>query len=388
MGKAVTIQDKEYLEWIKDLGTRFRQSQIKAAVKVNEEMLRFYWELGHDIVERDAENHYGSRFFSILSHDLKEATSTTSGLSERNIRYAKDFYLLYNQEVGILQQPAAKSDLVDVTKNEENLQQPAAKSNDTILPQLVEQIKSEIFSVPWGHHMLLIDKCKNAPQKALFFVHQTVQNGWSRNMLLNFLDTDLYERQGKALTNFCRTLPEETSDLAQELTKDPYDFAFTGITGRYNERLLKDKLLNNITQFLVELGTGFAYVGKEYRLQIGDTENFIDLLFYNLNLSCYVVIEVKIGKFEFADAGQLGGYVVACNHLLKKEERDNPTIGILICKEKDNLVAQYALEASSQPLGISEYELAKLYPEKVEGTIPTIEEIEQNLSERIKNDKD
>ena len=388
MGKAVTIQDKEYLEWIKDLGTRFRRNQIKAAVKVNEEMLRFYWELGHDIVERDAENHYGSRFFSILSHDLKEATSTTSGLSERNIRYAKDFYLLYSQEVGILQQPAAKSDLEDVTKDEEKLHQPAAKSNDTILPQLVEQIKSEIFSVPWGHHMLLIDKCKNAPQKALFFVHQTMQNGWSRNMLLNFLDTDLYERQGKALTNFSRTLPDETSDLAQELTKDPYDFAFTGITGKYNERLLKDKLLNNITQFLVELGTGFAYVGKEYRLQIGDTENFIDLLFYNLNLSCYVVIEVKIGKFEFADAGQLGGYVVACNHILKKEGRDNPTIGILICKEKDSLVAQYALEASSQPLGISEYELAKLYPEKVEGTIPTIEEIEQNLGDRIKNDKD
>lgn len=388
MGKAVTIQDKEYLEWIKDLGTRFRRSQIKAAVKVNEEMLRFYWELGHDIVERDAENHYGSRFFSILSHDLKEATSMTSGLSERNIRYAKDFYLLYSQEVGILKQPAAKSDLEDVTKDEEKLQQPAAKSNDTILPQLVEQIKSEIFSVPWGHHMLLIDKCKNAPQKALFFVHQTMQNGWSRNMLLNFLDTDLYERQGKALTNFSRTLPDETSDLAQELTKDPYDFAFTGITGKYNERLLKDKLLNNITQFLVELGTGFAYVGKEYRLKIGDTENFIDLLFYNLNLSCYVVIEVKIGKFEFADAGQLGGYVVACNHLLKKEGRDNPTIGILICKEKDSLVAQYALEASSQPLGISEYELAKLYPEKVEGTIPTIEEIEQNLGDRIKNDKD
>ena len=388
MGKAVTIQDKEYLEWIKDLGTRFRRSQIKAAVKVNEEMLRFYWELGHDIVERDAENHYGSRFFSILSHDLKEATSTTSGLSERNIRYAKDFYLLYSKEVGILQQPAAKSDLENVTKDEEKLQQPAAKSNDTILPQLVEQIKSEIFSVPWGHHMLLIDKCKNAPQKALFFVHQTMQNGWSRNMLLNFLDTNLYERQGKALTNFSRTLPDETSDLAQELTKDPYDFAFTGITGKYNERLLKDKLLNNITQFLVELGTGFAYVGKEYRLQIGDTENFIDLLFYNLNLSCYVVIEVKIGKFEFADAGQLGGYVVACNHILKKEGRDNPTIGILICKEKDSLVAQYALEASSQPLGISEYELAKLYPEKVEGTIPTIEEIEQNLGDRIKNDKD
>ena len=218
--------------------------------------------------------------------------------------------------------------------------------------------------------------------EALFFVHQTVENGWSRDMLLNFMGTDLYERQGKALTNFQRTLPEETSDLARELTKDPYDFAFTGITGKYNEALLKEKLLGNITQFLVELGTGFGYLGKEYRLQVGEREQFIDLLFYNLNLSCYVVIEVKIGKFEFADIGQLGGYVVACNHTLRKEGRDNPTIGLLICKEKDRVQAQYALESSSQPLAISEYELEKFYPEKVEGTIPTIEEIEAKLSAR------
>ncbi len=203
-------------------------------------------------------------------------------------------------------------------------------------------------------------------------------------MLLNFLNTDLYERQGKAQTNFAETLPDEMSDLAQELTKDPYDFAFTGITGRYNERLLKDALLNNITRFLVELGTGFAYVGKEYRLQIGETENFLDLLFYNLRLSCYVVVEVKIGKLSFADAGQLSGYVVACNHILRKEGRDNPTIGLLICKEKDTLIAQYAVESSSQPLGISEYDLATLYPEKVEGTIPTIEEIEQRLGDMVK----
>ena len=197
-------------------------------------------------------------------------------------------------------------------------------------------------------------------------------------MFRNFIDTDLYERQGKALTNFKQTLPEVTSDLAQELTKDPYDFAFTGITTKY-KKILKDALLNNITQFLIELGTGFAYVGREYRLQIGQTEKFIDLLFYNLNLSAYVVVEVKIGKFDFADAGQLEGYVVACNHILRKEGRDNPTIGILICKEKDNLVAQYALEASSLPLGISEYDLARLYPEKVEGTIPTIDELEKGI---------
>ena len=251
------------------------------------------------------------------------------------------------------------------------------------VPQAVGQLKDMLFSIPWGHHRFLIDRYGTEPEKAVFFVRQTVENGWSRSMLLNAISTDMFERQGKALTNFKKTLPDTDSDLAQELTKDPYNFAFTGITKPYNERILKDALLNNITRFLTELGTGFAYVGKEYRLQIGNTENFIDLLFYNLNLSCYVVIEVKIGKFEFADVGQLGGYVVACNHLLRKEGRDNPTIGLLICKEKDRIQAQYALESSSQPIGISEYELEKFYPEKVEGTIPTIEEIEAKLSENI-----
>ena len=344
MTKSINILDKDYVQWIKDLSGRYRQSQIKAAVKVNEEMLQFYWELGRDIVEMHIEEKWGEGVINCLSRDLKEENPQMTGVTSRNIYYCKQFYSLYCQ------------------------------------------ILADIFVVPWGHHKILIDKCKNNPQKALFFIHQTVMNGWSRNTLLNFLDTDLYERQGKALSNFERTLPAETSDLAQELTKDPYDFAFTGITGRYNERLLKDTLLGNITQFLVELGTGFAYVGKEYRIQVGEREQFIDLLFYNLNLSCYVVIEVKIGKFEFADIGQLGGYVVSCNHLLRKEGRDNPTIGLLICKEKDRIQAQYALESSTQPISISEYDLEKFYPEKVEGTIPTIEEIETKLNQLTSKD--
>lgn len=164
------------------------------------------------------------------------------------------------------------------------------------------------------------------------------ENGWSRDVLLNYLSTDLYKREGKALSNFNSTLPLETSDLAQELTRDPYSFAFTGLTGTFNEKVLKEALLNNITQFLLELGTGFAYIGKEYKLQIDAKEKYIDLLFYNLNLSCYVVVEVKIGEFDFQDIGQLQGYVVAVNHLLRKEERDNPTIGIIICKSKNNLL--------------------------------------------------
>ena len=362
--QSLSILDKDYLQWIKDLSSRFRKSQIKAAVRVNQVMLQFYWELGRDIVEKKAESRWGSGFMKNLSRDLKEVNPDATCFSETNLLYMKNLYLLYQPYLQITQQAVEQKE-------------------NAITQQLVEQIQNDIFSIPWGHHVRIIDKFKNSPEKALFFVHQTVENGWSRNILLNFMDTDLYERQGKALTNFKKTLPAETSDLAQELTKDPYNFAFTGITERYNEQLLKDKLLNNITRFLVELGTGFAYVGKEYRLKVGEREQFIDLLFYNLNLSCYVVIEVKIGKFEFADIGQLGGYVVACNHTLRKKGRDNPTIGLLICKEKDRIQAQYALESSSQPLAISEYDLEKFYPEKVEGTIPTIEEIETKLNEGL-----
>lgn len=372
--KPITIIDKDYIAWVQTLCERYRISQIRAAVKVNKEMLQYYWLLGKEITERGDENKYGSAFYATLSRDLKKQMPKATGLSASSIRYAKRFYLLYNEVLDNLQQPAEDFSGKEVIDHSESNFQ-----------QLAENLINDIYQIPWGHHMLLIDRFSSCPDKAVFYAGEVVKNGWSRDMLRNFIDTDLYERQGKALTNFKRTLPDITSDLAQELTKDPYDFAFTGITKKYNERIFKDALLNNITQFLIELGTGFAYVGREYRLQIGETEKFIDLLFYNLNLSAYVVVEVKIGKFDFADAGQLGGYVVACNHILRKEGRDNPTIGILICKEKDNLVAQYALEASSLPLGISEYDLARLYPEKVEGTIPTIDELEKGILSDEKN---
>lgn len=380
MNKPINILDKDYLKWVKELCKRYRQSQIKAAVKVNHVVLQFYWDLGKDICYKEAENKYGSKFYATLSRDLRNEIPDAEGLSERNLRYTKKFYQLYNQKIKILQQIAANSE-------SEILQQPAAKSNTELASQeLAAHIMQDLFSVPWGHQMLLIDKCSDDVIKALFYVQQVVENGWSRNVLHNYIDSSLYERQGKALSNFTRTLPEVGSDLAQEITRDPYTFAFTGITKPYNERILKDALLNNITRFLTELGTGFAYVGKEYRLQIGEKENFIDLLFYNLNLSCYIVLEVKIGSFTFADVGQLGGYVVACNHLLRKEGRDNPTIGLLICKEKDRIQAQYALESSSQPIAISEYDLEKFYPEKLEGTMPTIEEWEAKLGGSIEHE--
>lgn len=377
MDKSINILDQDYSLWIQDLSKRYRRSQIKASIKVNGEMLKFYWSLGRDIVAMKAESRWGSKFFKNLSKDLKEANQKATCFSEGNLKYMKNFYCMYQPYFEIGQQVA------DQFQNGKNTQQLVEQnSKKQFGQQVADQIWKDITSTPWGHHMLLIDKFLSNPEKALFYIHQTVENGWSRNMLLNFIGTGLYERQGKALTNFKQTLPSEDSDLAQELTKDPYCFGFTGITKPYNERILKDALLNNITTFLTELGTGFAYVGKEYRLKIGKKENFIDLLFYNLNLSCYIVIEVKIGTFTFADVGQLGGYVVACNHILRKDGRDNPTIGLLICKEKDRIQAQYALESSSQPIAISEYDLEKFYPEKLEGTMPTIEEIEAKLSKK------
>lgn len=374
MDKNITIIDKDYSQWVKELVTRYRQSQIKAAIQVNSEQLRFNWLLGRDIVEMKVEERWGEGVIEQLSKDLKKEMPQVEGLSVTNLRYCRRFYLLYSQTSEIHPQVEGAFDREIVYKIHPQV------GGELQLPESQLQL-SNILNVPWGHHKLILDKVKGDVDKALFFVNQIVENGWSRAMLLNWIDTGLYERTGKAITNFKYTIPSTNSDLAQELTKDPYNFAFAGVTKQHNEKQLKEALLTNITNFLIELGTGFAYVGKEYRLQIGETEKFIDLLFYNIRLRCYVVVEVKIDKFDSRDIGQLGTYVTAANHILREEGKDNPTIGLLICRSKDNTLAQYALESSSQPIGISEYELEKAYPEKVEGTIPTIEEIESKLGE-------
>lgn len=250
---------------------------------------------------------------------------------------------------------------------------------DANRPQVGDDLQI-IFRIPWGHNKIILDKCKGNSAKALFYIRKTIENNWSRDVLLNFLGTDLYERQGKAITNFSNTLPIEQSDLAQAITKDPYNFDFLTLRERYDEKELKDALIEKVNNFLMELGTGFAYMGREVRIEVGDTEKFIDMLFYNTQRHCYVVVEIKTGKFDSSYAGQLGTYVVAVNHQMKTEA-DNPTLGLLICKDMDKVEAQYALESTSQPLGISSYELSKLIPEEFRGSMPTIEEIEAELNE-------
>lgn len=349
----------DYKVWIADISQRFKRGQIKAAVKVNEEMLIFYWELGRDIERIKCGNSYGSRFYERISADLTKELPDVKSFSPRNLRYMSDFYNLYNDAL-ILQQDVAES-------NASNLQQLVANSEMDL-----------IFKIPWGHHICIINKCKDNREKALFFVRKTLENNWSRAVLLNFLDTGLFDREGKAVSNFEKALPEHFGDLAQAITKDPYNFDFLSLRQNYDEKELKDALMDNIQSFLLELGTGFAFVGREYRLVVGQTEQFIDMLFYNISMHCYVVVEVKVREFEPTDIGQTGTYVEAVNELLCKEG-DGQTIGLLICKTKDNILAKYAVNSSSEPIGISEYQLEKLLREDFHSSMPTIEEIERRL---------
>lgn len=347
MEKLVIVDGESYKDWITEISNEFKRSQIRAAVKINDEMLRFYWKLGKDISTMSKQYGYGSGFYKILSDDLKKVLPDVKSFSPTNLKYMRYFYELY---------PCAGN-------------RPQAVDDSTI-----------VFRIPWGHNRTIIDKCKNNVDKALFYVRKTLENNWSRDVLVNFLDTDLFERQGKAITNFANTLPSVQGDLAQAITKDPYNFDFLTLREQYDEKELKDALINKVNNFLIELGTGFAYMGREVRITVGEVEKFIDMLFYNTQRHCYVVVEIKTGKFDSSYAGQLGTYVVAINHQMKTEN-DNPTLGLLICKDMDKVEAQYALESTSQPLGISSYELSKLIPEEFKGSLPTIEEIEAELKD-------
>jgi len=372
------IKDPDFKQWLVNLKARIRQSQIKAMIKVNDEMLRLYWDLGRDIVTRQMDAVWGGKFFENLSKELTKEFPEMKGFSKSNLYYVKQFYLFYTQDNTIFHQLGGKLE-------GENLQQVGAEiqssqnKNITNHHQVGDELYVHpIFQIPWRHHVEIFTKCKSVPE-ALFYVQKTIQNGWSRAMLMNIIETDLYQRQGKAVNNFDRLLPDVQSDLAKELMKDPYNFDWLVLTDNYKEKELEDALIENITKFLLELGQGFAYVGKQYPIKVGERERNIDLLFYHLELRCYIVIELKTKDFEPEHTGKLGFYVTAINHQLKKDV-DNPTIGLLIVKKRNNIEAQYSLESSSQPIGISEYTLSKFLPENFKSSLPSIEEIERELN--------
>jgi len=379
------IKDPELKQWLTDLKARIRQSQIKAMIKVNDEMLRLYWDLGRDIVIRQMDAVWGSGFFENLSKELKAEFPDMQGFSVVNLKYCKRFYLFYSQDNIIFHQLGEKLENENLSQAGAEIQQSKNKK-DIIRHQLGDELEIHpIFQIPWRHHVEIFTKCKSV-HEALFYVQKTIKNGWSRAVLMNFIEADLYNSQGKAINNFDRLLPDVQSDLAKEILKDPYNFEWLTLTENYKEKELEDALVNNITKFLLELGQGFAYVGKQYPIRIGDRERNIDLLFYHLELRCYIVIELKTKDFEPEHTGKLGFYITAINHQLKKEI-DNPTIGMLIVKKKNNIEAQYSLESSSQPIGISEYTLSKFLPENFKSSLPSIEEIEMELNKNNVDNK-
>ena len=361
------LQNKQYFSFVSQLKKDIRHAQVKAAIKVNTELLRLYWRMGADICEKQKSASWGDGWLKELSRELMAEFPDMKGLSYRNLQYIRQWYLFYNQGNIIVQQVVAQL-------QKGHGQQPVAQINEDVF-----------FSVPWGHHLYIISQCKDV-NRAVFYLNKTVENGWSRAVLLNFLDTNLYERQGKAVNNFNKLLADSQSELAAQTLKDPYNFDFLTLDGEYRERELEQGLTQNVTRFLLELGTGFAFVGNQVPLQVGGDTVYPDLLFYHLELRCYVVVELKITKFKAEHLGQLGMYISAVNHI-KKKPTDNPTIGLLICKTKNNVMAQYALESTNQPIGISEYQLSKLMPENIQSQLPTIEDIEATLSD-IKETKD
>ena len=344
------VVDDEYKAWIENIKDRIKHSQIKASVKVNYELLDLYWDIGRDIVDKQKNAKWGESFLTTMSNDLQKTFPNMSGFSVQNLKSIRYWYKFY-------------------TFNENGLQ-PVSQ---------MELIEKLVKGIPWGHNQRIMYKCKNITE-ALFYVQKTMDNGWSRTVLEHQIDSGLYDRQGKAISNFQLKLPEPQSDLAEQTLKNPYNFDFLTLREKYDEKELEDALINQITQFLLELGTGFSYLGRQVHLHVGESDFYMDLLFYHVRLHCYVVVELKTEKFKPEFAGKLNFYVTAVNKQMKTGQ-DNSTIGILICKDKDDVVAEYALDDISQPIGIAEYELTKVLREEFKSSLPTVEEIESELSE-------
>ena len=398
--KRETEKSSDYAVWVQSISKRYRLSQIKAAVAVNTEMLKFYFGLGADIVRMEKKQPWGSGFLKRLSLDLKMQMPEAECFSPRNLYYMRDFFKLYATEAFLHQVGAKLKSCANSTSSTrmshqdggQSLHQVGAKKEvQPIIHQVDEKsyvinfeevypnVAQLIFSVPWRHHIVLIDKFRSNQGAALFYVRQIVKNGWSRAVLMHFIDTQLHLRQGKAVSNFAAALPEPDSDLAQEVTKDPYCFDFVALTPKCREKELKDAMMAHIEKFLLELGQGFMLVGREYRLEVGAKEVFADLLFFHMNLNRYIVVEVKATEFESEHLGQLGLYVSAVNHILKKPEHE-PAIGLLVCKTKDNTMVKWALESTQHPIGVSEYRIREILPKEVASELPTIKEIEASLA--------
>lgn len=353
----------DYREWLLAIKAKIYHVQLKAAVSVNRQLLQFYWQLGADIVVRQQDTSWGDGFLKQLSRDLRTEFPEMKGFSKRNLEQIRKWHLFYSVE-------------------------------PTIAKQAVSQLHNEhvdlISQIPWGHNIAIVSKCSSVAE-AIFYAKSTIEHNWSRNVLLHQLETGLWQREGKAISNFSKTLPDVQSDLARQTLKDPYVFDFLTLTKDYTERELEQGLTEHITQFLLELGAGFAYIGRQVPLQVGERDFFLDLLFYHTRLHCYVVVELKTGDFEPEHAGKLNFYLKAVDQQLKSAD-DKTSIGILLCKNRDKLVAEYALSDIHKPIGVSEYQLTQNLPDNLKSSLPSIEEIEEELGKeeerRVKGEND
>lgn len=331
--------DKNYVKWLSDLKKRIRVAQLKAAVKVNEEMLKFYWSLGEDICEKQKQHRWGANFMKRLSLDLRTEFPQTEGFSWSNLYKIRKWYLFYSSHFEILYQLGTKF------QNVENATTP--------MPEI-------LLNVPWRHQTIIVTKCDNIPA-AIFYLNKVVDGNLSRTELENVVKAQLYEHTGKALNNFDVTLPQPQNALANEIIKDPYKLDFLSLPSKFDEKDLENKLAENVTRFLLELGKGFAYVGRQMELDTPSGKSYFpDMIFYHTRLKCYVVIELKIVDFIPEFVGKLNFYVSAADELLKGEG-DNPSIGILLCKDKDSSVVEWSLQGITTPLGVASYQLQEVY---------------------------
>ena len=352
-------QDSRYLDFIAEIKQRVLSAQIKAAIRVNQELLYLYWDLGARIVLEQKKATWGDGFLLRMSQDLQAELPNTKGFSLRNLKYMRQWFSFWSP-VG--QQVVASTQ----------------KENSTHSSAFVQQLVAQI---PWGHNLLILRKIKKR-EEALFYVQKTIENHWSRSVLEHQIDGELFLREGHSVSNFSRTLPASHSDLAHQMLKDPYCFDFLMLSERHNERELEDALMSHLTRFLLEMGTGFSFLGRQYRLDIDGDDYFVDMLFYHVQLHCYVVIELKTKKFKPEFVGKLNFYVSAVDCLLRKEA-DQPTIGILICKSKNNTVVEYSLKDVNKPIGVSEYKITTSLPQELRPVLPSIEELEAEVNKTI-----
>lgn len=336
---SLTPPPDGYADWLADLKGRIHTAQQRATLAVNRELVLLYWQIGRDILARQAAQGWGAKVIERLAHDLRAAFPDMKGFSPRNLKYMRAFAEAW----------------------------PEAEFVQEVLAQL-----------PWYHQLALLDKL-DSPENRRWYAAKAIEHNWSRNILVMQIETRLLERSGTAVTNFAASLPTPQSDLARESLKDPYRFDFLGLTDTAQEREIEYALVKHVTEFLLELGAGFAFVGRQVLLDVGGDEFFIDLLFYHLKLRCYVVIELKGGKFKPEHLGQLGFYLTAVDAQIKHPQ-DGPTIGLLLCKSKNKVVAEYALRDNAQPIGVAEYQLVESLPPELQTSLPSIEQIERELT--------